>query len=170
MWQMFDKTCNKMINRRWEKPRAFGDQVDRSNPQKTSSGKFMYTGEHSSWYRINDFSTKVEGPCCQQSKPGDILAVGPLDWDEIIEEDYDNENGVGPGPWNHGRSGGRDDKVNDGSERKVDRQCSQKGSRKGKGTKDGIGTGKRKATDKGKGKWKRNGKATGIVVTKPRRR
>jgi len=37
MGQMFDKTRDQMNNWRWDNPRAFGDQVDRSNPQTTSS-------------------------------------------------------------------------------------------------------------------------------------
>ena len=34
-----DKTRDQMNNWRWDNPSAFGDQVDRSNPQTTSSGK-----------------------------------------------------------------------------------------------------------------------------------
>jgi len=34
--QMFDKIRDQMINSRWDNPRAFGDQVDRSNPQATT--------------------------------------------------------------------------------------------------------------------------------------
>jgi len=39
MGQMFDKTRDRMHNWRWDNPLAFGYQVDRSNPQTTSSGK-----------------------------------------------------------------------------------------------------------------------------------
>jgi len=39
MGQMNDKTRDKMKQQRWDNPHAFGDQVDRSNPQTTSSGK-----------------------------------------------------------------------------------------------------------------------------------
>ena len=35
--QMFDKTHDQMNNWRWDNPRAFGDQVDRSNPPTHSS-------------------------------------------------------------------------------------------------------------------------------------
>jgi len=45
MGQMFDKTRNQMNNWRWDNSHAFGDQVDRSNPQTTSSGKVYRTGE-----------------------------------------------------------------------------------------------------------------------------
>jgi len=44
MGQMFDKTRDQMNNWRWDNPRAFGDQVNRSNPQATSSGKVKRTG------------------------------------------------------------------------------------------------------------------------------
>jgi len=39
MGQMFDKTHDQMNNWRWDKPRAFWDQINRSNPQTTCSGK-----------------------------------------------------------------------------------------------------------------------------------
>jgi hypothetical protein len=44
MGQMFQKTRDEMKNLRWDNPHAFGDQVDRSNAQKTSLGKFNRTG------------------------------------------------------------------------------------------------------------------------------
>jgi len=37
MGQIFDKTHDQMNNWRWDNPRAFGDQVDRSNPPTHSS-------------------------------------------------------------------------------------------------------------------------------------
>jgi len=45
MGQMFDKTRDQMNNWRCDNPHAFGDQVDRSNPQTTSSGKVKRTSE-----------------------------------------------------------------------------------------------------------------------------
>jgi len=45
MGQMFDKTCDQMNNWRWDNPCAFGDQVNRSNPQTTSSGRVQRTSE-----------------------------------------------------------------------------------------------------------------------------
>jgi hypothetical protein len=50
MGQMFDKTRDQRNNWRWDNPCAFGDQVDRSNLQPTSSGKVKRTGESFSWY------------------------------------------------------------------------------------------------------------------------
>src|SRR5882757_6217416 len=49
MGQMFDTTRDEMYNWRWDNPHAFGDQVDRSNPQPTSSGKVQSTGVRLSW-------------------------------------------------------------------------------------------------------------------------
>jgi len=89
---MFDKTRDQMNNWRWDNPRAFGDQVDRSNPQTTSSGKVKRTGERFSWYSSDDLRAKIEPPSCRQYKPGDFLAVRPLNWDEIIDEDDDDDN------------------------------------------------------------------------------
>jgi hypothetical protein len=37
MGQMFDKIHDQMNNYRWDNPHAFGDQVDHSNPQSSSS-------------------------------------------------------------------------------------------------------------------------------------
>jgi hypothetical protein len=45
MGQMFDKTRDQMTNWRWDNPHAFGDQVDRSNPETTRWGKVNRTGE-----------------------------------------------------------------------------------------------------------------------------
>jgi hypothetical protein len=66
MGQMFDKTCDQMNNWRWDNPHAFGDQVDPSNQQATSSGKVKRTGECFSWYGSDDLRAKIEPPNCQQ--------------------------------------------------------------------------------------------------------
>jgi len=88
---MFDKTRNQMNNWRWDNPRAFGDQVDRCNPQTTNSGKVKRTSEHFTLYGSDDHRAKIEPPSCQQYKPGDILGVRPLNWDEIIDDDDDDD-------------------------------------------------------------------------------
>jgi hypothetical protein len=54
MGQMFDKTRDQMNNWMWDNLHAFGDQVDRSNPQTNSSGKAKRTGERFSWYGSED--------------------------------------------------------------------------------------------------------------------
>jgi len=59
MGQMFDKTRDQMNNWRWDNPCAFGDQVDRSNPQTTSAGKVQRTGERFSWYGSDDLRAKI---------------------------------------------------------------------------------------------------------------
>jgi hypothetical protein len=59
---MFDKTRDQMNNWRWDNPRAFGDEVDRTNLQTTSLGKVKRTGERFSWYGSDDLSAKVEPP------------------------------------------------------------------------------------------------------------
>jgi len=45
MGQMFHTTRDQMNISRWENRRAFEDQVDRSNPQTTGSGKDKRSGE-----------------------------------------------------------------------------------------------------------------------------
>jgi hypothetical protein len=165
MGQMFDKTRDQMINWRWHTPGAFGDQVDRSNPQTTSSGTVNRTGECVSWYCSDDLKAKIQPRSCRQYKPGDFLAIRPLNWDERIDEDDDDDNWVDPGAPCGGKSRPGDGNDNDDSEGEEDMQGGEKGTGKGKGTKHGNGT--RKATEdgKGKGNWKGkgNGKGKGIV-------
>jgi len=116
MGQMFDKTCDQMNNWRWDNPRAFGDLVDLSNPQTTSSGKVKRTRERFCCYGSDDPRAKIEPPCCRQYKPGDFLALRPLNWDEIIDEDDDDDNWVDPGAPSGGRSRPGDGNDNDDGE------------------------------------------------------
>jgi hypothetical protein len=149
----------------WDNPRTFGDEVDHSNSQTTSSGKVKSTGERFSWYGSDDLRALIEPPSCRQSKPGILEANRPLNWDEIINEDDDDDNWADPGPlsgeWNH--PGDVND--NDDGESEEDIQGGEKGTTKGKGTKDGNRKGKATEDGKGKekGKGKRNGKGKGIV-------
>jgi len=159
MGQMFDKTRDQMNNWRWDNPRAFGDQVDRSNPQATSSGKVKRTVERFSWYGSDDLRAKIELQSCRRYKPGDFLAVRPLNWDEIIDEDDDDDNWADPDSPSGGRSRPGDGNDNDDGESEEDTQGAEKLTEKGKGTKDGKG--------KGKGKGKGNSKGKGIVKRTP---
>jgi hypothetical protein len=83
------------------------------------------------------------------------LAVRPLNWDEIVDEDDDGENRADPRAPSGGRSHPGDDIDNDDGEGEEDTQGGEKGTGKGKWTKDGKG--------KRKGKGEPNGKGTGIV-------
>jgi hypothetical protein len=155
MGQMFDKTRDKMNNWRWDNRNAFRDQVNRSNLQITSSGKVKRTSERFSWYNSDDSRATIEPPSCQQYRPGDFLAVRPLNWDEIIDEEDDDETWPEPGAPSRGRSRPGDDNDNDDGKGDEDTQGGAKGTGKGKGTKDGMG--------KGKVKGKGNSKGKGIV-------
>jgi hypothetical protein len=152
---MFDKTRDQMNNWRWDNPPDFRNRVDRSNPQTTSSGQVKRTCERFSWYGSHDLRAKIEPPSCRQYKPGAFLAVRPLNWDEIIDEDDDDENWGDPRAPSGGRSRPGDDNDNADGEGEEDTQGGEKGTGKGKGTQDGKG--------KGKGKGKGNGKGKGIV-------
>jgi len=167
MGQMFDKTHDQMINWRWDNPHAIGDQVDRSNPQRTSSGKVTRTSERFSWYGSDDLRAKIEAPSCRQYKSGDFLAVRPLNWDEIIDEDDDDDNWADRGLPSGGRSRPSDGNDDDDSEGEEDTQSGENGTGKGKGTKDEKGKWKGKATEEGKGKGQGNGKGKGIVKQTP---
>jgi len=159
MGQVVDKTRDQMNNWRWDNPRAFRDQVDHSNLQTTSSGKVKRTSEFLSWYDSDDLRAKIEPPSCRQYKPGDFLAIRPLNWDEIIDEDDDDQNWADPGAPRGGRSRPGDDNDNDNGEGEEDTQGSEKGTGEGKATIDGKG--------KGKGKGKGNGKGKGIFEQTP---
>jgi hypothetical protein len=156
---MFDKTRDQMNKYRWDNPRAFGDQGDRSNPQTTSSGKVKRTAKHFSLYGRDHVQAKIESPSCWQYKPGDSLAVRPLNWDEIIEEDDDDDNWADPGAPSGGRSRPGDGNYNDDGEGEEDTQGGEKVTGQGKGTKDGK--------VKGKLKGKGNGKGESIVKQTP---
>jgi len=166
---MFETTSDKLNNWRWDNPYTFTDQVDDSNPQTTGSGKVKITGEHFSWYSSDHIRGKIGPQSCRQYKPGNILAVRPLNWDEIIEEDNDNKNWVDPGGPSSGRSHPHNGDYDHEGEGEQDRQGGDAGTRKGKGRKNGKITWKATQDRKGKGMGKRkgNGKGKGNVQNTP---
>jgi len=92
MGQMFDKTHDQMNNRRWDNPHAFGDQVDHSNRQRSSSVMVKHSGECFSWYRNVDLRAKIKPPSSWLYKPSNLLAIRRLNCAEITDEDDDDEN------------------------------------------------------------------------------
>jgi len=167
MAQMFDKTHDQIKNWRWHNPCAFGDQVDRSNPQTTSSGKVKRNSERFPWYGCDDPRAKIELPSCRQHEPTDFLAVRPLHWAEILDEDDDAEDWADPGAPIGGRSRLADDNVNDGGEGEEDMQGGEIGTRQGKGTKDRKGKWKVTEDRKGKGEGRGKGNGTRNSIVKP---
>jgi hypothetical protein len=152
---MFDKTRGQMSSWRWDNPRDFGDQVDRSNPQTIRLGKVERSGERFSWYRSEDLRAKIELPSCWLYKPGYFMAMRPLNWDEIIDQDDNDENWADPAVPSHRKSCPCNGNDNDNSEgEEEDTQGGEKGTGKGKGTKDGkenrMGNGNRRGNSKGK--------------------
>jgi hypothetical protein len=164
---MFDKTRDHMNNWRRDNPRAFGNQVDRSIRQTPSLGNVKRSAVCFSWYGSHDFRAKIEPPSCHQYKPGDCLAVRPLKWDVIIDEDVNNNIWVDSGATSGVRSLSSDGNIKYDSDSEEDTLGGEKGTRKGKGTKDGKGKGKGKATEEGKGKGKGNGKGQGQFKQTP---
>jgi len=69
-----------------------GTGHDSALPQTGSVRTGGIIGEHVSWCGSDDLKANIEPPSCRQYKPGDILAVRPLSWDEIIDEDDDDVN------------------------------------------------------------------------------
>jgi len=158
-----------MNNWRWDNPHAFGDQIDRYNPPTTSSGKAKHTGEHSSWYGSDDPQAMIEPPSYRQCKPGHFLAVRPLNWVEIIDDDDHDANWAHAGApcseWScHGHGNDNEDGTGEEGMQGVEKWTGQ-----GKGMKDGKGKGtwKGKTTVEGKGKGKGNGKGKGMVIQTP---
>jgi hypothetical protein len=90
MGHMFDKTRDQLNNWRWDNPDAFGDVVDRSNPQFTKSKKIKRTGPRWNWYGTSDFAAKFEPPSCRDQEPGEFLASERRAW-------RDREHGIGKG-------------------------------------------------------------------------
>jgi hypothetical protein len=86
-----------MNNRRWDNRSAFGDQADRPKLQTSSSKEVKCTGERFSWYSCDDIRAKIEPPRCQQYTPGAFLSGIPLNSDEILAHDVDDENWVDHG-------------------------------------------------------------------------
>jgi len=163
MGQMFDKTRNHMNNWRWDNPCAVGDQVDLPDRQATNSAKFQRTSEGFSWYGSDDPWAKIELPSCRQYKPGDFLSVRPLNWDEIIDEDDDDEHWADPRAPSGGRGNPGDDNDNDDGVGEEETQGGGKRTAKRMGSKDGnrMGKGKRKAMEEGMGKGTGHGKGKG---------
>ena len=154
---------------------SFGDQVNCSNLQTTSSGEVKPTSKHFSSYGSNHLRAKIEPPSCWQYKPGNFLAVIPLNWDEMIHENDNDENWADPGGPSGVRSRPGNGNENHDGEDEEDTKGGEKGTGKGRGTKDGKGKGKAtedgkregKGKGKGKGKAKGNGKGKGIVKQTP---
>jgi len=155
------QTRDQMNNSRWDNPYAFRDQVDHSNPLTASSGRVKPTGKHFSLYCSDDPRAKIEPPSCQQYKPGDFLAVWPLNWDEQIDDEDDDEIWADSGAPSSVSSRPGDGNDNDNGEGEADTQGGEKWTGKGNGTKDGHGKGK--VTEDWKGNGKGHGKGKGIV-------
>jgi hypothetical protein len=149
---MFNKTRDQMNNWRRDNTCGFGYQGDRSNLHTTSSRKVKRTAECFSWYGCDALRAKIEPPSCRQYKPGDFVAISPLNWDEIIDEDDDYTNwadtGAPSGEWS--RPGGAND--NENAESEEDTLGGEKWTGKGTGTKDGKGKEKGKGNETVKGK------------------
>ena len=118
-------------------------------------------------YGSDDLWAKIEPPHYRQYKPGDFLAVRPLNWDEIIDKDDVDENWADPGALTGGWSHPADDNDNDDGEGEEDTLVGEKLTGKGNGPMNWKG--KRKGNGKGKGnrKVKGNGKGNGIDKQTP---
>jgi hypothetical protein len=74
----------------------------------------------------------IEPPSCGQYKPGDYLAVRPLNLDAIIDTDDDDDIWVDPRAPSGGRCRPADGYDNDNGEGEEGNTGCEKGTRKGK--------------------------------------
>jgi len=93
----------------------------------------------------------IEPPSCRQYELGDILAVGRLNWDGIIDKNDDPENWPLPGGWSSVRSFLSHGNGHDNGEDEEDTQCGDNWTGTGMGRMD------RKGNGMGKGKERVNG-------------
>jgi hypothetical protein len=125
-----------------ENPCACGDHVDRSNLQTTNVGKVERTSECFSVYGTDDLRAKIEPSSCWQYKPGDFLEIGPLNWDEIVDEDDHEKRWADRGSPSGGQSNPPDGNHNENGKGYEDKQGGETGTGKEKGTQDAKGKGK----------------------------
>lgn len=149
---MIGNPHNQINNCRWDNPHTFDDQVNCSNLQTNSLGKDTFAVQCFSLYSSSDLSATIEMPSFQQYKPGDLLAVRLLNWDEITDQDDDDWSLVDPGSLSGGRNHPGHCNGNDDGKCEEDKR----GSRKGRGNAKRIKTGKvkGKVTENDKGKVK----------------
>jgi hypothetical protein len=108
---------------------------------------------------------------CRQYKATDVLAFRPLNWDETIEDDDDDENRTNPGGpscWRN-RPGNRNDSdITEGEEYTL---SGEKGTRQGNGTQNGKGIRTaiedREGTELGTGNGMGYSKGKGIIKQTP---
>ena len=74
----------------------------------------------------------IESPSCRQYKPGDLLAVKPLNWDVIIDEDDEDYNWADRGAPNGGWSCPGDGNDNDNGDSEAATHGSEKWTWTGK--------------------------------------
>jgi hypothetical protein len=158
---MFEKTPYQMNNWSWDNPSAFGVQFDPSNLQITHLGKIQATAKRVSWYSSDDRRAKIEPPSFRQYISGDILGVRPLNQNEKMDNDNNDENWTDPRVPSGGRSHASHGNGNNDGEGEEDTPGGEKGTRQEQGTKDGMGKGK------GEGKTKGNRIGKGIVMQTP---
>jgi hypothetical protein len=118
--------------------------------QTTSSGQVKLTAELFSWYGSYDHWAKIEPPYCRQYKPGDFLVVRPLNSNEIIDKEDDNDNWADPRAPSDGRIRPSDGNYYEDGQGEEDTQGGEKGTGNVKGRKDGKTKGTGKATEEGK--------------------
>lgn len=98
-----------------------------------------------------------------------MLDIRPLNWDEIIEEDDDNENWADRGSLGDRSTHPGDENHHHDGKGQVNKQGGVQWTRKGKGTQDENGKGKATEDEKGRGKGlgMPNGERKGIVILTP---
>jgi hypothetical protein len=162
---------NQINNWRWDNPRALGDHVVHSNPKTTTLGMVKLLSKRFTLYSSNDLRANIKPPRYPQYKPVNFLAIRPLNWDEIINDNDEDAKWADPGAPSSGRSHLSDENDNDNGEGEHNTQGGEIRTGKEKGTNNGMGKGNGKGKGQGKameeGKGKGNSKGKGIVQQTP---
>jgi hypothetical protein len=81
-----------MNNSRWDNHCAFADQVDHIEVQTTCWGKVQLTSERDFWNGSDDLGANSALRRLHQFNPENFHQVRPVNWDELMIKDGDDEN------------------------------------------------------------------------------
>jgi len=131
MSRMFDNICDRMNNSRLDNHCAFADQVDHIEVQTTCWGKVELTSEHDLWKGSDDLEANSALRSLHQSNPENFHQVRPVNWDELLIKDGDDENWGDTGAPSGGRGRHGDGNDNDDGAGEVDTNGGEKEMGKG---------------------------------------
>jgi hypothetical protein len=115
------------------------DQDDSSNLQMTSLGNVKLTSKYFCFYLSDDHMAQILPLIYLQYMLRDFLVARTLNWDEMIDNDYEDEYRVDPRGPRGRRTNHHNSNNNHDCEGDEDTKGGESGTRKGYGTTDGKG-------------------------------